>query len=116
MLTKLKMMRDSAKCLLVVIAVMLLAALGAVVMASEPEPGPGPVGVVPGEGGSTMELHSAAGGCSGGARLAIWFSVDRKERVPGCWKPIGNGTLQIAFSDGDVARIPMAAVQKPSSL
>lgn len=114
MLTKLKMMRDSAKCLLVVIAVMLLASLGAVVMAADAPPD-GPFGVVPGDGGSVMELHTAAGGCIGSARLAIWFSYDRKERVPGCWKTVG-GSVQIAFADGDVAMIPMSAVKRPETL
>lgn len=114
MLTKLKMMRDSAKCLLVVIAVMLLAALGAVVMAGEPEPGL--VGVVSMEEGATVEIHSTVGGCVGGAMLAVWYSVDRKVRVPGCWRPSGGNTVQVAFADGDVARIPVAAVRKPTSM
>lgn len=114
MLTKVKMMKDSAKCLLVVIALMLLAAFGAVVMANAPQPEA--VGVIPAAGGSTIELTSSAGGCINGAMLAVWYSADRKERVPGCWKTIGGGALQIAFADGDIARVPMGAVQKPTSL
>lgn len=101
MLTKLKLMKDSAKCLLVVIAVMLLAALGAMLMANSPQGEA--VGVIETEGGSTIEITQAAGGCISGAMLAVWYSADRKERVPGCWKTIGGGALQIAFADGDIA-------------
>lgn len=114
MLTKMKLMRDGAKCLLLVIAVMLLAALGAVAMAAEPDPGL--VGVVPMAEGATVEIHSTVGGCLGGAMLAIWYNVDRKVRVPGCWRPTVGNTVQIAFADGDVARIPVAAIKRPTSL
>ena len=64
----------------------------------------------------TIELYRERGVCAAPALSAAWLSPDRKERVPGCWKPGTDGHLNVVFFDADVARVPLSAVTKPPSM
>jgi len=64
----------------------------------------------------SIELYRERGACVAPALSAAWFSPDRKERVPGCWKPGTEGHLNVVFFDADVARIPMSAVRTQQAL
>lgn len=65
------------------------------------------------QGKLRIELHDEAGVCVGSARMAI-FS-DGEQKIPGCWV-VQPDAVQIAFLDGDVARLPLAVFKKPESI
>lgn len=62
-------------------------------------------------GNMVLELHSDAGPCVGSARWAIL--IKPPERIPGCWILTTEG-VQIAFLDGQMARVPIQAFREPS--
>jgi hypothetical protein len=66
---------------------------------------------------AAIELHSDKGICAGEARRAMWVPKDTRQSVIGCWlfSP-EKQAFQIAFLDGDMAQIPMAAVKRPEKL
>jgi hypothetical protein len=66
---------------------------------------------------ATIELHSDKGICAGEARRAMWVPKDTRQSVIGCrlFSP-EKQAFQIAFLDGDMAQIPMAAVKRPEKL
>jgi hypothetical protein len=64
---------------------------------------------------ATIELHSDKGICAGEARRALWVPKDTRTPVIGCWL-FARDVFQVAFLDGDVAQIPMAAVKRPEKL
>ena len=74
------------------------------------------IGFATAAGGATIELMEDPGACVGGALSAAYFSPDRKLRIGGCWKLLGNEAVQVAFLDGDIARIPLSAISKPTSM
>jgi hypothetical protein len=74
----------------------------------------GVAAVVDGPQGSLL-IHDTTGPCMGSARFAEFVSNDGKLRIGGCW--VSNGELmQIAFLDGDMARVPIAALRKPKEV
>lgn len=63
-------------------------------------------------GDARLELHDDAGPCLGAARLAVF--TRGREKVPGCWVFVDNA-VQIAFLDGETARLPPGVFSKPKS-
>ena len=64
---------------------------------------------------ATIEIHSDKGICVGEARRALWVSKEGKPNVVGCWL-FDGAAFQVAFLDGDVAQIPVAAVKRAEKL
>jgi hypothetical protein len=66
---------------------------------------------------ATIEFHSDKGICAGEARRAMWVPKDTRQSVIGCWlfSP-ERQAFQIAFLDGDMAQIPVAAVKRAEKL
>ena len=59
-----------------------------------------------------IELHEDRGLCKAEAKRAEYLPVKGGEAVPGCW--ISKGSfVGVVFLDGDIAQIPVAALQKP---
>ena len=59
-----------------------------------------------------IDLHEDSGPCKAQAKRAEYVPVHGGEAVPGCW--IAKGSfVGIVFMDGDIAQIPVAALQKP---
>lgn len=96
-----------------VVLAMVLAVICAVAQAA---PGGPVIGVVVADSGASIEFAGEPGPCVGGALAANWFSPDRRLRIGGCWKLDGERGVQVAFFDGDVARVPMSAISKPASM
>lgn len=63
-------------------------------------------------GGMRIDLHDETGPCLGPARLAVFSRGP--EKVPGCWVFL-DGDVQIAFLDGDIARLPAGVFRKPKT-
>lgn len=61
-----------------------------------------------------IELHTDPGPCIGAARWALY--LQGPQRIPGCWIALDTGTIQIAFLDGDIARLPMHLFSAPRVL
>lgn len=57
-----------------------------------------------------IELHQDRGPCQGHAKRAAYVAPNG-ESVGGCWITQGQ-VVGLVFLDGDVARIPIAALQK----
>lgn len=72
------------------------------------------VGVVDAGNGTVIELHDTAGACVGGALSAVYRqALPSQVTVPGGWV-MGQTSVMVAFMDGDAARIPFAAVRRPT--
>ena len=63
--------------------------------------------VAEGAEGSAAVIYADEGNCIGGARRAE-FVMPNTEKIPGCWKQIEGGQVQIAFMDGDYIQLPIA--------
>lgn len=65
--------------------------------------------------GGQLELHDTPGPCVGGALAATYRPANPKsEPVQGCWVA-RDGFVYLVFLDGDVGKIPMAAVREPET-
>ena len=58
-----------------------------------------------------LELHDVAGPCQ---ERALWAVItDGKRRVSGCWLVRPPDQISIAWLDGDVTVLPIAAFREP---
>lgn len=64
-----------------------------------------------------IDLHNTAGAVCVGDALAATYRPANPDAttVSGCWTA-GGDVVFVVFFDGDIARIPMAAVRKPVSV
>lgn len=72
-----------------------------------------PVGVAKGPTG-TVVFYDERGMCVGDARRAEYVERD-KPAIPGCYTAQGPFLL-VVFMDGDIARVPMQAVEPPKEI
>lgn len=74
-----------------------------------------PIYTAPLNDGSSIVLTDDAGPCVGQARLALWVSRDARTQVPGCYAPPAPGAeaVFVLFLDGELAKVPLAALRKP---
>ena len=63
--------------------------------------------VAEGADGVSAVLYMDAAGCIADARRAEFVQIG-KPKIPGCWKQLDGGTVQIAFMDGDYIQLPIA--------
>jgi hypothetical protein len=61
--------------------------------------------VAEGSDGVAAIIHLEQGNCLGDARRAE-FVQPGQPNVPGCWKVVGPGVVQMVFWDGDVLTLP----------
>ena len=59
-----------------------------------------------------IDFYEDRGVCKAEAKRAEYVPLRGGEAVPGCW--ISKGSyVGIVFLDGDIAQVPVAALQKP---
>lgn len=63
-----------------------------------------------GSDGVAAIIHLEQGQCLGDARRAE-FVTPGQPNIPGCWKVVGPGVVQIVFMDGDVLTLPRERFQ-----
>ena len=60
--------------------------------------------------GASITLHDERGHCDEGELVAVWQSPDRSRAVLGCWHVGEDRLVHIAYSDGDIGRVPRRAL------
>lgn len=71
-------------------------------------------GVIDAANGAVINLHKDDGGlCVENGHLAEYVNAIEKKTIRGCWTVQRGGMLSIAFLDGDVVIVPLAAVRQP---
>lgn len=73
-----------------------------------------PIGVANGPNGSIVFHDEAGAVCVGEARRAE-YREPGKPAIGGCWTANGP-LLLVVFFDGDIARVPMQAVEPPKDV
>lgn len=63
--------------------------------------------------GLRIELHSEAGPCVDGARVAMW--VKDSVRIPGCYK-VEGGVVKVGWLDGDANTLDARHFKRPETL
>ena len=63
--------------------------------------------VAEGSDGVAAVIYADAGNCLADARRAE-FVMPNASKIPGCWKKLDGGTVQIVFMDGDYLQLPMS--------
>lgn len=66
--------------------------------------------IAEGSDGVAAIIHLEQGNCLGDARRAE-FVTPGSPNIPGCWKVVGPGVVQIVFMDGDVLTLPRERFQ-----
>ncbi len=66
--------------------------------------------VAEGSDGVAAIIHLEQGNCLGDARRAE-FVQPGQPNIPGCWKVVGPGVVQMVFLDGDVLTLPRERFQ-----
>lgn len=59
-----------------------------------------------------IDLYDEVGVCLGDAHRAEFTDRHTGAKIPGCWAPLSNELVQVAFLDADVARIPVSALKR----
>ncbi len=63
------------------------------------------------DGKVRVELHDQSGHCQDGAKLALYHQDGKT--TTGCWRLEGQ-FIQFAWSDADIARVPVSLFRKVS--
>jgi hypothetical protein len=66
--------------------------------------------IAEGSDGVAAIIHLEQGICLGDARRAE-FVTPGQPNIPGCWKIVGPGVVQMVFWDGDVLTLPRERFQ-----
>lgn len=98
-------MNPLARFLAMMLLALFLVVFGVHVMAK-------PVGVADTETGAALVFHDDKGICVGEA-LRAEFVAPGKPTIAGCWVARGP-FVYVVFLDGDIARVPVAAIRKPT--
>ena len=84
-----------------------LAAFIAAMSAATAQAGEAQSFIAEGSEGVSAVLYMDAAGCIADARRAEFLQIG-KPKIPGCWKQLDGGTVQIVFMDGDYLQLPMS--------
>ena len=63
-----------------------------------------------------IDLMSEQGRCLGDSHEALFTDAHSGNLVPGCWIPLSADLVQVAFLDGDIAKIPTKDMKAPTRL
>lgn len=82
------------------------AAISGALVGCNAEAAEGPQSLIAeGSDGVAAIIHLEQGQCLGDARRAE-FVQPGQPNIPGCWKVVGPGVVQIVFMDGDYLQLP----------
>lgn len=85
----------------------LAAFIAAMTLATTAQAGEAQSFIAEGSEGVSAVLYMDAAGCIADARRAEFVQIG-KPKIPGCWKQLDGGTVQIVFLDGDYLQLPIA--------
>lgn len=61
-----------------------------------------------------IDLHDESGPCVNAGLRAEFTDRKTGEKIAGCWVAVSKDLVQIAFLDGDIARVPTSAFKRPA--